>query len=196
MQFAEALSREEALALARFIPDFEPRYAVESGMPVISLKRTIQAAGFKPLISWDRSRDASWMTAREVQRTVEVPRLALAPPHLQFVRYLARTDIIAFTDKNVWGGPGWEYSIPWKGSTRIPEEMNIFAKLPPLPIEARQAAADYPKALLLWEADWKVARAPLGDPAILVPLHGDLFAVAYTWDLTEVEKRALEKAGV
>ena len=51
---------------------------------------------------------------------------------------------------------------------------------------------------ILWEvARWgpvrrSVTRARVGDPALLKHLRGDLWAVLAVWDLTEVEKAALE----
>lgn len=205
MQFTEALSRDEALALARFTPDFEPRYALEAGMSVVSLKRTLETAGFRPLELRDQALTAEAgmlgmlgkTRVTEIETVIRVPKLALAPPTHRFISYRGFNGSVCFTDRNPWANSqSWEVDVSnIEGARETPRNLQITAVLPPLPNEARQAVKDFPKSLVLWEADWQVRRAPLGDPAILVPLHGDLYAVAYTWDLTEIERKALEKAG-
>lgn len=54
---------------------------------------------------------------------------------------------------------------------------------------------------ILWEVDrWqplrRTSRGRIGDPALLKHLRGDLWAVLAVWDLTEVEKAALEAGAV
>jgi hypothetical protein len=48
--------------------------------------------------------------------------------------------------------------------------------------------------LVLWEADdwtWSTVPQPPGDPALLKPLGGDLYAVEAVWHLTELERLVL-----
>lgn len=46
--------------------------------------------------------------------------------------------------------------------------------------------------MVLWEVDeWATAPRPPGDPALIRPLHGDLYTVEATWDLTPLEQAVL-----
>jgi hypothetical protein len=50
--------------------------------------------------------------------------------------------------------------------------------------------------LVLWEVEnwtWRSTPRPPGDPALLRPIGGDLYAVEAVWDLTELEQLVLSQ---
>lgn len=71
------------------------------------------------------------------------------------------------------------------------------ATVPPIPPQFRPVA--HPRNYhILFEGEWRndsTPRAP-ADPALLKHLRGDLYAVLAIWDLTEVEKAALDGGAV
>lgn len=68
-----------------------------------------------------------------------------------------------------------------------------IADVPPVPPALRPGphARNYH---ILFEAEWRTETTPraAGDPALLKHLRGDLYAVLAVWDLTPVEKAALD----
>ncbi len=62
--------------------------------------------------------------------------------------------------------------------------------VPPIPPEHRPSDA-CSKYCILWEVDKWEPHAPPGDPILLQPIGGDLYAVLAHWDLTEVERMVL-----
>lgn len=203
MQFAETLSRDEVRAVSRFVDTFEAQYALHEGFQVVSLAKTLELGGFD--VRWKLSRTSFSMfgTRRdEPAESFRVPKLAIAPHAFPSINLSMWDSTYSFSDgsPSVWGSRApstfnREFRPAW-AITPTPGEYTIWfsSRLPPLPHEARKAIGDYPNSLVLWEADWQQHTAPVGDPAILVPLIEDLYAVAYTWDLTEVERNALVKS--
>jgi hypothetical protein len=66
--------------------------------------------------------------------------------------------------------------------------------VPIVPPKHRPAGERFGNRLVLWEADdwtWSTPPAPPGDPALLRPLGGDIYAVEATWDLTPLEQLVL-----
>jgi len=64
------------------------------------------------------------------------------------------------------------------------------APVPPIPPEHRPSDA-YSKYCILWEVGEWTPHTPPGDPILLQPIGGDLYAVLAHWDLTEVERMVL-----
>lgn len=77
-----------------------------------------------------------------------------------------------------WGhGWGWGYAL------------NAMAPVIPPPMRPSISLSNF---FLLWEAEWKMAPGPPpGDPALLKPIGGDLYAVHAVWDLTPLEQAVL-----
>lgn len=71
----------------------------------------------------------------------------------------------------------------WNGSNTI---SAITPIVPPdvLP----RPDCDLSKRVILWEANWR--EAP-GDPLLLLPIGGDLYAVEAAWDLTDLERAVI-----
>ena len=240
MQFVEAnLSKEEVQSLSRFAPKFESEYALNAGYKIVSLSKTIEAAGptqkkIRPKqsepshdqmrqigidpaqadprhfaqmyqqISYERAIDFSrdrqlreqfpWQH-EEVRTKYNVPALGLAPSGAQGVTLTSDSDGYHYTRGN-WSErvkPNWHTPFQRGQAGNDLHRSNFDAKLPPIPREAREAADDFDWSLLLWEADWEEEEQYL-DPAIIVPVWKDLYAVIYTWDLTKLELSALKKA--
>jgi hypothetical protein len=65
------------------------------------------------------------------------------------------------------------------------------AMVPLVPAEAYPARGlDLAKHFVLWEVeDWDAA--PPTDPMLLRPIGGDLYAVVWQWDLTEIERMVI-----
>lgn len=202
MQFAETLSREEVNAVSRFVDTFEAQYALEEGFQVVSLAKTLELGGFDVRWKQGRANFSMFGTRKdEPAESFRVPKLAVAPHAFPSINLLMWGSTYDFTDgsSSAWGSRASTFSRAIRPSwaiTPTPGEYSIWfsSRLPPLPREARKAIEDYPNSLVLWEADWQQHTAPVGDPAILVPLIEDLYAVAYTWDLTETERNALIKS--
>ncbi len=82
-------------------------------------------------------------------------------------------------------------SLPTYADYLWRKAMNIFsAPVPPIPPEHRPSDA-YSKYCILWEVNVWEPHAPPGDPILLQPIGGDLYAVMAHWDLTEVESMVL-----
>jgi hypothetical protein len=59
--------------------------------------------------------------------------------------------------------------------------------LVPIHLRPRRALGAYH---ILWEAEWK--RVPPVDPMLLRRIGGDIWLVVAAWDLTEVERAAMQ----
>lgn len=81
------------------------------------------------------------------------------------------------------------YSVTLRGamSTRGAHRSGT-TKVPYLPPAVRPENPS--EHYVVWEADWKV-REPV-DPALLSHLAGNLYIIESTWELTEVERAAIE----
>lgn len=64
------------------------------------------------------------------------------------------------------------------------------AIVPLIPLHLRPRGSLYPY-FILWEADWTAAPV---DPMLLRKLSGDLYLVVAAWDLTDIERAAIEGA--
>lgn len=206
MQFSEVLTKEETDSISRFVDTFDAEYALSEDYPVISLAKTIEAGGYEMQLGKKEPDVTIFGLRGEDDKKVytwNVPKLALARHSMSHVylsfsywnndfSYQSSMPGSWMIEENAFykpAKPSWSKSPPNGG-----KEIYYVSELPPLPREAKQAIEDYPTSLVLWEAEWEKRTAPLGDPAILVPLIQDLYAVAYSWDLTEVEQRALAKS--
>jgi hypothetical protein len=202
MQLAEALSPEETQALGRFAKTEDGHKAIEAKFQVVSLKQVLAGGGrLKEIpeaarMPWDEDdEDISSVIRRggrvRVKKTaVILPRLAVAPSRSREIVYRYTPGSLNFEV-----GEKWHLTVPseWKGDFG---QSSFRARTPLLPVEARRVVEDYRFSLVLWEADWQPVPVPMGDPAILVPVLGDFYAVAHVWDLTELEKQVLQKAFV
>ena len=211
MQLAEVLTPEETKAVARFVKSEDGSKALEAKFQVISLKQVLaeggKATGSTRVADMDyesmrtmlddfelRGRRPWNISDRDVvtyQRTIKgtVPKLAVAPSRAPNVQYRMTPGFLNFEIGK------WNLSVPtkWRGGDNEP---SFTAKTPIIPVEGRALMEGYKFSLVLWEADWQPVPVPVGDPALLIPLIGDLYAVGYVWDLTELEKTVLRKAFV
>jgi len=243
MQFVEAnLSKEEVQSLSRFAPKFESEYALNAGYKIVSLSKTIEAAGPTPnkirpkpeqpshdqmrqlgidpaqadprhyaqmyqQISYDQARmggafrdqfqrrDAVFPWQEEAPTKYNVPALGLAPSGAQAVTLSSTSEGYHYT-RGQWSQtvkPNWHTPFQRGNAGNDLHRSDFESKLPPVPREAREEADNFDWSLLLWEADWEEEEQYL-DPAIIVPVWKDLYAVVYTWDLTKLELSALKKA--
>jgi len=104
---------------------------------------------------------------------------------------------------NVWSSTVANFSAERRGYSRacvridnMPERLrrdgnasrgNATVPLIPVYLRPKHDLANY---WILWEADWR--RAPT-DPLLLRKLTGDMWIVLAAWDLTDVERAALEQ---
>lgn len=146
-----------------------------SGKPVISLTEAMTVGGL----------DANGY-----------PRLGVARADQLIVQVDWDGDTAVFTREH----EGWRtsaaqstrFSIPmphWDGTRR---ERRI-ADVPRVPAWLRPRG-DLSRYATLFEAAWRaprMRRARIGDPALLRPLGGDLYAVVAVWDLTPLERAVL-----
>lgn len=149
---------------------------IASGKPVISLAATIGAGGY----------DAAGY-----------PRVAIARADQVHVEVRFSGDDASF-EPVMWGQraaskfftvpmPHWEPPAP--GAFR----ERMVADVPRVPAWLRPAG-DLSRYATLFEASWRrpaVNRRRIGDPALLRPLGGDLYAVVAVWDLTPLERAVL-----
>lgn len=205
MQLEAALAPEEVQALGRLVSTDDARRAIEAKYQVVSLSKIIYDGG-RTKVGLDRaSVEYNVMREEMVYRrlwdethdglrrgvkpaTSYVPRLAIAPSRAQIVTFRATGTRLLFSTGK------WEMSVPSRWGSQQSESFTATA--PIIPAEARAVVEQNKFSLVLWEADWKPVPVPLGDPAILIPLIGDLYAVGAVWDLTELEKKVLQKAFV
>jgi hypothetical protein len=210
MQLAEVLTPEETKTVARFVKTEDGQKALEAKFQVISLKQVLAEGGmftgtrevadmdFERMRAiyeetmfrrphWEIDEHVVTRHTRKVKGTV--PKLAIAPSRAPNVTYRMTPGFLNFEIGK------WSLSVPtkWKGTTN---ETSFTAVTPIIPVEGRALMEGYKFSLVLWEADWQPVPVPVGDPAILIPLIGDLYAVGYVWDLTELEKEVLRKAFV
>lgn len=87
-------------------------------------------------------------------------------------------------------------TFPRQSWSEIPEATrrryreSFSTPVPPIPPEHRPSDA-FSKYCILWEVDVWEPHAPPGDPVLLRPIGGDLYAVMAVWDLTSVERMVL-----
>lgn len=183
MQFAEVLTPEEVVSVRRFVPEHSAAAdALARKCQVISLTKTIENGGY-----------TTERVGLIFKATVHLPKLAIAVPHRDCNLRLGWEDGPVLQSWSSQRSSRVMPRVSWH--TQCSDETSWTAVAPPLPIEARRAISRHSEsALVLWEANWQRRSMALDDPAIIVPLIEDLYAVVYTWDLTEVERRALQKA--
>lgn len=129
------------------------------------------------------------------------PRLGIARADQNIVAVTFRDDVATFGPQRDWT---WSVGIQphsaaskvfgdvrlphWEGKAR--EAM--IADMPRVPAWLRPRG-DLSRYATLFEAAWRAPARPrrIGDPALLRPLGGDLYAVIATWDLTPLERAVL-----
>lgn len=204
MQLEAVLSPEETQALGRLVSTDDARRAIEAKYQVVSLSKIINDGGrtkvgldhasleynvMREEVIYGRWDETYGSPRRGVKpATSYVPRLAIAPSRAQIVTFRATGTRLLFSTGK------WELSVPSRWGSQQSESFTATA--PIIPAEARAVVEQNKFSLVLWEADWKPVPVPLGDPAILIPLIGDLYAVGAVWDLTDLEKKVLQKAFV
>lgn len=160
--------------------------ALSVGRQLIRLESTVLAAGFdsehRPHLAVCRAdADECWM------RRTQGGELT----------FMASEDAHRSWDRRVKAGKRLRLTAPsYEGKDWA---ITAIATAPNIPPEFRPVhhLRNYH---LLWEAAWRHVRssrhhAPR-DPALLKHLGGDLWAVLAIWDLTEVERAALEAGSV
>lgn len=148
--------------------------AAAKGLPLVELSKAMQLGG------WD-----------ELGR----PRFAVARADRKRVRCWVYSDVLRFHD------PGTSEYRP--NSMRFEFRDRAFLDARPRingPIRAEgivpmvppdvlpRLDLDLSRRVILWEADWR--QAP-GDPLLLLPIGGDLYAVEAAWDLTALERAVI-----
>ena len=75
------------------------------------------------------------------------------------------------------------------------EDRQAYARAPFVPPAARKDLSPE-QCYVIWDAQWVTAdRPPMSrDPALVTRLHGDLYALESTWDLSPAEVRLFEAA--
>lgn len=202
MQLADAITPDEAQALGRLVATPDAKRAIEARFQVVSLSKVIASGGFTTMVGSSPERsirdiymDPGWdefgISRRGVRKlpAVPVPKLAVTPSRAKDVTYRGLGHFMFFSTGK------------WEMSVRAPNRdlgsgPSFQAQAPIIPADAQAVIEQNKFSLVLWEADWKPVPVPLGDPAILIPLIGDLYAVGAVWDLTELEKKVLQKAFV
>lgn len=80
------------------------------------------------------------------------------------------------------------------GRPNVAQEWAAWTAMVPIVPPKHRPPRGLGNRLVLWQAeDWTWTRVPQppGDPALLQPVGGDLYAVEATWDLTELERLVL-----
>lgn len=173
--------------------------ALADGTPLIRLSEAMKLGGVK-MVTTSRSR-------------VTVPCLAVARADARFAwtdgvardgglviagkqthSPLNRRDVMRF-DRGTFEPLPETEALGW-GSWHGGYRLNAMVPNVPPPLRPRAGKRGHHIALrnflILWEAEWRVAPGPPpGDPALLRPLGGDLYAVMAVWDLTELEQAVL-----
>lgn len=147
--------------------------ALNDGKKVISLVDTIRRGGFLadglPILG----------IARRAAKTVQV----------EYGQYGSLKFTYTFND----GTKDIERHISLANGTSVPGFSTRTAKatVPVVPPGAGPSQSeDELTHFVLFEATWRVTEQPR-DPALLRGLGGDFYEVVSTWDLTDVEARAL-----
>lgn len=174
--------------------------------PLISLTATIRAGGVVT------KRLNEWAWDYEGKKQIQVTR-AYALPCLAVCRWDAAAAYtlgveadgsVRFIDSL---DRGWNYRSGIidvdarmelgehrPAQTLSPQGRNAFSSMVPLVPPKHRPTRGMGNRLVLWEVDewkWQQLGPPPGDPALLRPLGGDLYAVEAVWDLTDLEKFVL-----
>lgn len=157
------------------------------GNQLIQLESTILSAGFdtsgRPRLAICRAdAEETWM---ERTRQGQITFMASEDSHRKWEGRVAARKRLRFA------GPSFDPIGDWRV-----EAVSTLPNIPPV-FRPSNHLRNYH---LLWEAEWRNvrssrARAPR-DPALLKFLGGDLWAVLGVWDLTDVERAALESGRV
>ena len=128
------------------------------------------------------------------------PRLGIARADQNIVAVTFRDDVATFGPNR---DDGWGVGIQRNtaaskvfGDIRLPHwektREAMIADVPRVPAWLRPRG-DLSRYATLFEASWRAPRRQrrIGDPALLRPLGGDLYAVIATWDLTPLERAVL-----
>lgn len=181
------------------------RIAARDDVALIALTPTIGAGGttIRTLIH-NRGRE------NERRTNYQLPRLAVCRPSAAFCYSLGvqRDGAVEFIDSL---GRDHRYS---RGRHRFdagtferpPEtgfaygndvaawDRSAWTSMVPIVPPKHQPARGFGDRLILWEVEnweWTSLPAPPGDPALLRPIGGDIYAVEAVWDLTELERLVL-----
>jgi hypothetical protein len=184
------------------------RSAARDDVALISLSATIRAGGTMP-----RTRvETVWLNGGATKRRTHyaLPRLAVCTPHSAFCFTLGvqRDGSVEFIDSL---GRDYRYR---KGVVDVDAQLELpdgyrageslvgmwgnrhgwQSMVPIVPPKHRPPRDAFGKRLVLWEVEnweWAQLPAPPGDPALLRPVGGDIYAVEAIWDLTELERLVL-----
>lgn len=198
MELAEALSKPEILATERFLSPHEYKKLSEFEGQIISLTAAIKRGGFS----------LAWVRTFQVDRR---PLLAVAPAFGagSTIEMILSKGQLRFTyaGDNVLPRalrfPHWDNRYIWKcRAPRLPAEAvantpTVGAKNPDGPRYGGTPSRDPTNPAILFEAGPYVQGddlrppPPHRDPALIKHLVGDLWGVLFTWELTEIEARAL-----
>lgn len=177
--------------------------AARDDVALIALSSTIRAGGVVTRTITEKTWTNDWANVGDYA----VPALAVAPWQAAFVYTLGveSDGSVAFLDSI---GRSYRYE---RGLLHVDARFELAERYTP----ARRIRADRRSAwtamvpivppkhrpargmgdrLVLFEAEewtWSTVPAPPGDPALLRPLGGDLYAVDAVWDLTPLEQIVL-----
>ncbi len=180
----QLLSRTELEPLRDFVSEEDWNLVKQVGR-VINLSKVIEAGGYIEYQEEGIFRKSVW----------RVPKLAIGA--MGATGFEVRLFGNNFTYR-CWGsthkgtrGLGISMSPDWARG----DKHTYTAELPPFPRKAIEAHNKSDNTAVLWEASWK--RGPsLDDPVIIQKIIGNLWLVLYSWDLTDVERKALQASGV
>lgn len=183
------------------------RAAAQDDVALISLNATIKAGGTmirtRVHNQWRKDRNI------EVRTNYLLPQLAVCTPRSAFCfsRGVQSDGSVEFIDslgrdfryrKGVVDvAAGFELPDGFEAGSTLAGAWGGWAfrsMVPIVPPKHRPPRDAFGRRLVLWEvADWELAQVPRppGDPALLRPIGGDIYAVEATWDLTELEKLVL-----
>lgn len=138
-----------------------------------------------------------------------LPRLAVCTPHSAFcyTRGVQRNGSVEFIDSL---GRDFRYRkgvIDLAVGFELPEgfqqgsslrgswhRTGAWRAMVPIVPPKHRPERGFGNRLILWEADdwtWDTPPIPPGDPALLRPVGGDIYAVEAVWDLTQLEQLVL-----
>lgn len=122
------------------------------------------------------------------------PRLAVAWADWEFCYLDTSNGGAAFvqTPRAFWDERRRRLTVPdWPG---VRGSWDHRALVPIIPPRHRPARSLLRRFAILWEVEeWAKAPRPPGDPALLRPVAGDLWAVEAVWDLTPLERAVLAR---